>query len=280
MKKILKLSVIVLFVMCMFGKVYASNECKLSIVTTKNEYSKDEQIIVEVKMSNINTRAGVMAIGGVVEYDKTSLKLEKIEGQNGWSPYINEQTGRFVAERNAPNKKDEIIFKLTFSINEGSKKNLSITIKEIQVGDGTTLYTEIDDAKKEISIKEKTNNIPTSNPTSTTTPTSTSTPTSKTTNNPTVSPTIKPSETPTDRNIISNEIIDEDVAENNDVNNIILSNNIIQDNIINEETNMNIQGTNANNNVRKVIATTVAAVVIVCLIIGYIKYKKIRTIKL
>ena len=204
MKKVIKcLLIALILVVCMIGYTYAANECKVSVVTDKNEYNKDDQIIAEVKMSNINTRAGVMAIGGVVEYDKTSLKLEKIEGQNGWSPDINEQTGRLVAERGAPNKNDEVIMKLTFSINEGSKKNLTITIKEIQVGDGTALYEAIDDAKKEISIKDviepssSPSTNPSNNPTIKPSNSPSSNPSNSPTNEPSNSPTNQPSNSPT-----------------------------------------------------------------------------------
>lgn len=157
MKKIVKLSLImILTIMCFAGAVYAASSCNISLVTAKTEYSKNEEINVDVKISNIQSERGFIALEAVLEYDKTSLTLVKMQGQNEWSSPIkdlsyNEATGKLVIDKNGLAKSDEVILKLTFKVNENSKDTTTITLKDIKASDATT-PTQVATATKSIKI--------------------------------------------------------------------------------------------------------------------------------
>lgn len=157
MKKIVKLSLImILIIMCFAGAVYAASSCNISLVTAKTEYSKNEEFSVDVKISNIQSERGFIALEAVLEYDKSNLTLVKMEGQNAWSSPIkdlsyNEATGKLVIDKNGLAKSDEVILKLTFKVNENSKDTTTITLKDIKASDATT-PVEVSTATKSIKI--------------------------------------------------------------------------------------------------------------------------------
>lgn len=157
MKKIVKLSLIMLLtIICFAGAVYAASSCNISLVTAKSEYNKNEEFSVDVKISNIQSERGFIALEAVLEYDKTSLTLVKMQGQNEWSSPIkdlsyNESTGKLVIDKNGLAKSDEVILKLTFKVNENSKDTTTITLKDIKASDATT-PTQVATATKSIKI--------------------------------------------------------------------------------------------------------------------------------
>ncbi len=130
MKRIIKLSIILLVVMiACSGIVYAAPSCNISLETTSSEFNKNDTFSVNVKMSNIVSEKGMIALEAVLEYDKESLTLLKMEGQNEWSNPVkdlsyNEGTGKLVIDKDGLAKSDEVILKLTFKVNENSKKML------------------------------------------------------------------------------------------------------------------------------------------------------------
>lgn len=157
MKKIVKLSLIMLLaIICFTGAVYAASSCSISLETAKAEFSKNEEFSVDVKLSNIQSERGFIALEAVLEYDKTSLTLVKMQGQNEWSSPIkdlsyNEATGKLVIDKNGLAKSDEVILKLTFKVNENSKENTTITLKNIKASDATA-PVEVATATKNIKI--------------------------------------------------------------------------------------------------------------------------------
>lgn len=157
MKKIVKLSLIMLLaIICFTGAVYAASSCSISLETAKTEYSKNEEFSVDVKLSNIQSERGFIALEAVLEYDKTSLTLVKMQGQNEWSSPIkdlsyNEATGKLVIDKNGLAKSDEVILKLTFKVNENSKENATIALKNIKASDATA-PVEVATATKNIKI--------------------------------------------------------------------------------------------------------------------------------
>lgn len=157
MKKIIKLSLIMLLIIvCCAGAVYAASSCKISLETAKSEFSKNEEFSVDVKLSNIQSERGFIALEAVLEYDKTSLTLVKMQGQNEWSNPIkdlsyNEATGKLVIDKNGLAKSDEVILKLTFKVNESSKDTTAITLKDIKASDATT-PTQVATVTKNIKI--------------------------------------------------------------------------------------------------------------------------------
>ena len=156
MKKIL--SLMLLMVIGMMGCVYAALSCNISLEMAKTEFSKGEEFTVDVKLSNIQSDRGVISLGATLEYDKDSLTLVKMEGQNGWETpangvSYNEANGKMAITRSGLGKDDEIIFKMTFKVNDQSKKNLKITLKDITVADGTA-PAKISLAYKNITIKD------------------------------------------------------------------------------------------------------------------------------
>lgn len=182
MKKVLSLFLIIM--LFMVPTVYAVTGCDLTIETSKDQYSKTEQIVVEVKVSNIKSAKGIIALGGTLVYDKNSLTIEKMEGQNGWSsPSYNEENGMFVMDRSSLSKSDETIMKITFNIKQNSSSNVEISIKDITAGDGDGVI-DIANTSKTLTIAEPTPTDPTkpTNPTDPTDPTKPSKPTNPTDN--------------------------------------------------------------------------------------------------
>lgn len=193
MEKRIKLSLIlILIIICFAGAVFAvTSSCNITLETAKTEYSKDEEITVDVKISNIQSDRGFIALEA--NLDKGGLTLVDMEGQNKWPTPIkdlsyNESTGKIVIDKNGLAKSDEIILKLKFKANENTKQNATVALKDIRVSDGTG-SVKIDIAPKNITIKEGQN---TPDPTPTPTPDPTPTPEPDPTPTPTPDPTPTP----------------------------------------------------------------------------------------
>lgn len=163
MKKILKLS-LALLVICsiMIGNVYAALSCNVSISADKTEFNKGEEFTLNVKLSNIQSDRGVISLATTLQYDKDSLTLVKMEGQNGWETptegtSYNPENGKMAITRNGLGKTDEVIFKMTFKVKEESKQNLTISLNNLSVADGDQTV-KFDNIKQDIVIKEGSQN--------------------------------------------------------------------------------------------------------------------------
>lgn len=180
MKKVICLSLLLLITIGIISNVYAASTCDISARTSKNTFNKEEEFTVDFVVSNIQSEKGIIAIGAVLEYDKDSLTLIKMEGQNGWeTPSYNESNGNMAFTRNMLSKNDETFLRITFKVNKKSKANLTITLSDIKVGDGVAPAT-VKDVTKQITVNDGT--IPTTSPT--TTPTVVESPTPNTSKNP------------------------------------------------------------------------------------------------
>lgn len=155
MKKTIKISLILLCVICMTMSVYAAS-CSMSLKTSKNEFSKNDKVVVDVAISSISdVGEGIIGIGATLEYDKNNLSLEKMEGQNGWgTPTYNEENGIFVMDRNALVNTPETILKMTFKVKDQKNGNATITLKDITASGGEqTGDIAISNITKTITIK-------------------------------------------------------------------------------------------------------------------------------
>ena len=168
MKKVLSLVLLFLMMMSIMGTVNAAFTCKVSMQMEKTEFKKGDEFTVDIKISDIQSERGVISLGATLEYDKDSLTLVKMEGQNGWeSPSVgssyNEANGKIAITRNGLGNNNETIFKITFKVKEGAKKNILITLRNITLADGTSPLS-VEKVYKNITIQEGTDN-PVPNPT-------------------------------------------------------------------------------------------------------------------
>lgn len=160
MKRIIKLSLIFLIAMCIVGNVYGVLKCNVDIATAKTEYSKNDEFTVDINLANVNADKGIIALGGTLEYDKNSLTLVKMEGKSEWTkPSYNEVNGKFIMDRDSVGTSNETAFTITFKVNEGSKRNLTIALKNISISDGSETH-KINLVEKNITIKDGTTNTP------------------------------------------------------------------------------------------------------------------------
>lgn len=161
MKKILKLASLLAIIICiaLTGSVYATSlNCDLAITTPKNDYSKGDEFIASVYLSNVSGEQGAIAMSATLEYDKTSLKLIEMSGQNGWdNPTYNEANGKLVLTRSSLTKNNEVVFNIKFKINDNSAATPAITLKDAVFADGY-------EGKKSFSSVSKAINVAGGNP--------------------------------------------------------------------------------------------------------------------
>ena len=155
-RKIITLSLI-LVIVTLVSNVYAVSKCKVDLKTDKSEYNKNDEFTVNVNLSDIQDEKGIIALGGTLEYDKNSLQLVKMEAQGNWTkPSFNEANGKFVTDRdNNYATKDETVFKIIFKVKEESKKDITITLKDISASNGKE-DIKTDNVSKVITIKNAT----------------------------------------------------------------------------------------------------------------------------
>lgn len=142
MKKIILMSLILVIAICIMGNVYAALSCNISLQSNKTKLNKNEEFVVDVKISNIQSDRGIIALEATLEYDKNSLELLKMEGKNGWETPVDEATynsanGKIAIDRSGLGKNNETVFTITFKVKNTSKQNLVIALKDIIVADGT-----------------------------------------------------------------------------------------------------------------------------------------------
>ncbi len=137
MKRILKISFVLLLLISCVLTVYATITADVTLSTSKSKYSKDEEIVVTVKLTNLESEKGIIAFGAVLEYDKENLQYVSMNGKNGWSnPYYNEENGKFVTDRGSFATEDGEIFEIIFKAKTDKADKVDVTIKNIEVADG------------------------------------------------------------------------------------------------------------------------------------------------
>ncbi len=154
--------VIIMILVCLSSTVYAAPECHVSIESAKSEFEKGEEFTLNVNISGIKSERGIIALQGTLDYDKDSLELKKMEGQNNWMTPVkdlsyNESNGKLVIDKNGLAKNDETILKITFKVKENAKKDLTVSLKDISISDVTTPL-EIAVVSKNIRVKEASSN--------------------------------------------------------------------------------------------------------------------------
>lgn len=158
MKKIVKLSLVFIIVcIMMIGHVYAMG-CNATIESTKTQFEKNEEFTLNFSISNIQSERGVIALTAVLDYDKNSLTLVKMEGQNSWETpadgaSYNSQNGKIAITRGGLGKQNEVVFKMTFKVKPEAKQNLTIALKDVAIADGNET-AKFETVKKDITIKE------------------------------------------------------------------------------------------------------------------------------
>jgi hypothetical protein len=156
--RILVLSVLVTIIMMLGNTVYAAVELysTVSMQTSKTEFVKNEEVVVNVTLSDIQSENGIIAFGATLEYDKDSLTFVKMEGKGQWgNPTYNENNGKFIMDRNGGTTSNETILQITFKVKENSKANTTITLKDIAASDAIKLINKTS-ISKNITIKEET----------------------------------------------------------------------------------------------------------------------------
>ncbi len=156
MKRVLKLSLALAIVcMIMVGNVYGLS-LNADLQSSKTQVEKGEQFILNFSVSNIESVRGIISLTATLEYDKDSLELVKIEGQNGWDTPVEGVSfneGNIAINRNGLGNSNEVILKMTFKAKENpAKETANVSLRKVVIadGDGTARF---DSVKKDITIK-------------------------------------------------------------------------------------------------------------------------------
>lgn len=135
MKKLGKISFILLSIMCITLSAYAFS-CSMSLDTTKSEYKPGDDVVVDVKLTNIDAGDGVNALIATLEYDTNSLTYVSMQGQNTWNPTYNAANGKVIMDRSTPVATPETVLTINFKVKEQSAKKPTITMKDITTSGG------------------------------------------------------------------------------------------------------------------------------------------------
>lgn len=138
MKKIISLFAVLMIILCLANNTIAAMQCKIVLSSLDDtEVKVDDEFKVDVQVSDIYSSVGLVTFGATLDYDKTSLKLEKMEGIGDYStPAYNEKNGKILIERN-PTNHNATMFTLTFKVLKTD--NVTVNLKDITFSDGTGL---------------------------------------------------------------------------------------------------------------------------------------------
>jgi hypothetical protein len=140
LKKINIVLIMIILIVCMFtDKTYAVINCNVSLNTSKDKVTYKEQFSVYVTISNLQTTKGIIAIGAMLNYDRDSLTLVDIKGENNWSdPFYEDSNGKLTSVKNKLSTNNENVFKIIFEVNENAKTESSawIKINNFEISDG------------------------------------------------------------------------------------------------------------------------------------------------
>lgn len=173
MKKLGKISFILLSIMCITLSAYAFS-CSMSLDTNKSEYKPGDDVVVDVKLTNIDAGDGVNALIATLEYDTNSLTYVSMQGQNTWNPTYNAANGKVIMDRSVPVTTPETVLTINFKVKEQSAKKPTITMKNISTSGGiATGDIAVSNISKTITVNTPT--PPANNTTNTNTNTNTNT---------------------------------------------------------------------------------------------------------
>lgn len=136
MRKSIKLGLILFGILLFTTNVYAAS-CSMKMQTSKNEFKKDDEIVVDIAIDKIEAEPGIIALGATLEYNKDSLTLVEMKGQNNWSnPSYNETNGQFAMDAGTLVKNSETVLKIIFKVKDPNIQTSTITLKDIIVSGG------------------------------------------------------------------------------------------------------------------------------------------------
>lgn len=136
MKKVIKISAVLLILFSVLTSVYAAS-CTITVQPSNSKVETNKEFSVDVVLSNIQDEKGMITFTARLEYDYTNLTFKKIEGQNGWNPAYNEENGKIAAERaDGYTKSDETVFRVTFLANGAVNETPKITLTDIVFSNG------------------------------------------------------------------------------------------------------------------------------------------------
>lgn len=306
MSKFKKISLILTFII-LFGCIYITEtyavlSCNVNLNTTKKDVVQGEEFSVYVKISNLQTDRGIIAIGTVLKYNTDYLTLIDIEGQNKWSePFYGKTSGKITSTKNALSKNNENVLKINFKAKDNVTKNAWIKINDFAISDGD-IEENVGGDNITISIKEKIDSTQEENKQNNNTQNNGENNQNKpssgaSTNNngtkPNTGTTSKPSPT-TNKGNISNKKVETNTIKNTvDVNteinnidenivneNIVINENIEQNNSVQNifEEEQNLEKTKKDNKKELVYAAcifgTIAIIIIVFYIVKYLRILK------
>lgn len=83
MKKFLKILIIFIIAICFFVSFsYAAEDiCKISLTSDKTTLKAGDKVKMNISMSNIKTADGILALGGVLQYDSDVFDVLYVENQ-------------------------------------------------------------------------------------------------------------------------------------------------------------------------------------------------------
>lgn len=136
-RMILILIIMMLFCFLVTTKCYAALSCNVGVSSSIASVEPGKEFDVYVKISNLQTSKGIIAIGAVLEYDKNNLTFIDIEGQNKWSdPFYNEANGKITSVKSKLSTSNENVFKIKFKANDNAGVNAWVKISNFEISDG------------------------------------------------------------------------------------------------------------------------------------------------
>lgn len=129
--------------------------CGVELHSPKSNYTKEEEFSVTVNISNLQSENGIVALGAILDYDKTALDLKEVIGENEWVAQIGKNKSKIVAYSGKKVIKDENVMKLTFVIKKDTTANNTwIKVSNFEISDGNEEIT-VSPATLNISVQDK-----------------------------------------------------------------------------------------------------------------------------
>lgn len=261
MKKIISLGLSILLTICLASTVYATSSCKVSLKTSKTNLIKGEEVSVNVVLSNIQDKKGIIGLSAVLEYDEDSLEYVEIEEQEGWEKAsYNKKNGIIAILREETYAtSNQTVFKIIFKARVKNKEKTEIILKDVRTSNGDK-DIKLGDLKSIVTIKTNNDTNDTDNDNSG----NNNENNSKPDNN-----------KPNDNNITNN---DNNKNESNNVNNSKDDNNSSNNDLNDDIKNGKLPQTGNTENTILIVVLGIVLFVIIGIIL-YIKIRKINKIE-
>lgn len=139
MKKVALTSLFMIIFMAAFSiNVFADTTGKVSLNLQDKEYKKDDQIVVEVNLAELNSDIGIITLGAMLDYNTDDLEYVSMKSMNEeWSrPSYYDATKKLIMDRSDLTKTSEPLFSITFKVKAETAKETKISIRNIEVSGG------------------------------------------------------------------------------------------------------------------------------------------------